>query len=177
MLKQPIMTRKTHLISTLSTAKLKWTHFISTISLPLASVVKLRGMTCSLACSSRLAIRKAGSWVPQIVPWYYYKCHFAMNSHVRLLVGLLDGRLVGMFGRSLCRDFLKGQKIHFHTLIAVKWCYASKNAFLELTTIMFEDNRLLKMTVNPSSATLSSIGHVKLFCKQVLRDMYVVRIY
>ena len=118
--------------------------------------------------------------MPQIVPWYYYKCHFAMNSHVRLLVGLLDGRLVGMFGRSFCRDFLKGQKIHFHTLIAVSVSLTLSDTlhlrmlFMELTTIMFEDNRLLKMTVNPSRATLSSIGHVKLFCKQVLRDMYVL---
>ena len=50
----------------------------------------------------------------------YRKCSFPMAPHVRLLVGRLDGSSVGLLvGLSVCYDFQKGRKLHFHASIGL----------------------------------------------------------
>ena len=45
--------------------------------------------------------------------WTFWRGKFPMTSHCCLLIGWLVGQLVGRSGWSVCRDFLKVQKVTF----------------------------------------------------------------
>ena len=87
---------------------------------------------------------------------YYWKCHFPLNPNVRVSVG----RLVGP---SVCHNFRKERKLHFHAPIGALDVY---NTYIDINL------SCLRWLIRENSLTLSEILYIREYTSGNLRKKW-----